>query len=96
MLWTVVAPIPITSIDLRKACGCGLSRPFSNDPFALDLQTSSPWDAFRLPSPDSCSGAVPKCSLFPPKVVGFPAIAVRSSRVQYEGRKRRSCSPVYS
>ncbi len=29
----------------------------------------------------------------PPFSSGFPALAVRSSRVQYNGRKRRSCSP---
>ena len=30
----------------------------------------------------------------PPFKSAFPAIAARSSRVQYNGRKRRSCSPV--
>ena len=31
---------------------------------------------------------------FPPFNGGFPALATRSSRVQANGRKRRSCSPV--
>ena len=29
----------------------------------------------------------------PAKIDGFPAFTVRSSRVQYNGGKRRSCSP---
>ena len=30
---------------------------------------------------------------FPPFKSVFPAFAARSNRVQYNGRKRRSCSP---
>ena len=33
---------------------------------------------------------------FPPFRPGFPALAARSSRVQQDSRKRRSCSPVSS
>ena len=31
---------------------------------------------------------------FPPSNSAFPAFAARSSRIQHNGRKRRSCSPV--
>ena len=44
-------------------------------------------------APEPGKGETGPCLGIPPIDSGFPAFAARSSRVQYNGRKRRSCSP---
>jgi len=54
-----------------------------------------PWIRGKNGYPCDVRPAARQCHLaLRAKVVGFPAFPVRSSRVQYNGRKRRSCNPV--
>ena len=54
------------------------------------------WTSDPLSTSGTSGEEVARVWRFPPFKPVFPAFAARSSKVQYGGRKRRSCSPVSS
>ena len=74
--------------------GLEWSRRVQLTPIACDSPPLVPSSAMRpvprVPRPSSKRSARAE---LPPFTSGFPAFAVRSSKVQSNGRKRRSCSP---